>query len=74
MNIPDFLGLKLLKFFDADGIRILFAPGSGMEIIGSGIKIPDLQHCFLRDQGCHAIFFAACLNILFLLVDTKMGS
>jgi hypothetical protein len=30
----NFLGLKILQFFDAD-------PGSGMEKFGSGIKVPD---------------------------------
>ncbi len=34
----NFLGLKILKFFDAD-------PGSGMEKFGSGMFIPDPQHC-----------------------------
>jgi hypothetical protein len=43
-----FLGVKILKFFDED-------PGSGMETVrirdlgwkkvGSGINIPDPQHC-----------------------------
>jgi hypothetical protein len=49
MNIPDhlsesqkpFLGLKILKFFDAD--PDLFVPGSGTEKFGSGINIPDPQ-------------------------------
>jgi hypothetical protein len=46
-----FLGVKILKFFDAD-------PGSGMETVrirdpgwkkvGSGIKILDPQHCLLE--------------------------
>jgi hypothetical protein len=60
MNIPDHISesletifwLKILKFFDADpdpgsGIRNLFdhGSGSGMANFGSGIKIPDSQHC-----------------------------
>jgi hypothetical protein len=47
-----FLGLKILKFFDADsgadldsGIVLSMDPGSGMEKIGSGMFIPDPQHC-----------------------------
>ncbi len=51
-----FLGVKILKFFDED-------PGSGMEQFGcgirdgkksdpgSGINIPDPQHCFLRNNA-----------------------
>ncbi len=35
-----FLGLKILKFFDADS-----DPGSRMEKFGSGINILDPQHC-----------------------------
>jgi len=56
MNNPDhffaFFGVKILKFFDED-------PGSGMETVrirdpgwkkvGSGINIPDPQHC-LHDE------------------------
>jgi hypothetical protein len=52
MNIPDrfsesldtVLGLKILKFFDADT-----DPGSGMNKNSdpaSGINIPDPQHCY----------------------------
>jgi hypothetical protein len=51
--------VKILKFFDADpgwkksgsGIRngINSDPGSGMGQFGSGINIPDLQHCFSED-------------------------
>jgi hypothetical protein len=38
--------VKILKFFDADpGSWDLFDPGSGMEKFGSGINIPDPQHC-----------------------------
>jgi hypothetical protein len=29
---------------NGSGIRNLFDPGSGMEIFGSGINIPDPQH------------------------------
>jgi hypothetical protein len=44
MNIPDhisesletFFGVKILKFFDAD--------------LGSGINIPDPQHCYILKQ------------------------
>ena len=47
-NFFPFLGVKIYKFFDED-------PGSGMETVrirdgkksdpGSGINIPDPQHC-----------------------------
>ncbi len=61
MNIPDhnsesletFFGLnKILKFFDP-GSGNLFNPGSGIRDRkhsdpGSGIKIPDPQHCSTR--------------------------
>jgi hypothetical protein len=53
MNIPDHIsesietivGLKILKFFDTD-------PGSGMEKIGSELRIniPNPQHCQKLDQ------------------------
>jgi hypothetical protein len=33
--------VKILEFFDVD-------PGAGMEKIGSGINIPDPQHCYLQ--------------------------
>jgi hypothetical protein len=45
------LGLKILQFFVADpGSVFFFDPGSGLEksesgILGSGINIPDPQHC-----------------------------
>jgi hypothetical protein len=39
----NFLGY-ILQFFDAD-------PGSGMEKLGSGINIPDPQHCFTTNCG-----------------------
>jgi hypothetical protein len=58
MNIPGscfrekIFGLKILKFFDADppdpGSEIFFLPVSGMEKFGSGINIPDPQHCSLE--------------------------
>jgi hypothetical protein len=38
----NFFGDKILKFFDADPGWKEF--GSGMEKLGSGIKIPDPQH------------------------------
>jgi hypothetical protein len=43
-----FLGLKIHKFFDEDldpGSCQPLGPGSGMVKIGSGINIPDPQHC-----------------------------
>jgi hypothetical protein len=48
MNNPDHISeslepifwVKILDFFDVD-------PGSGMEKFGSGINIPDPQHCYL---------------------------
>jgi hypothetical protein len=51
MNIPDHfykslktvIGFKYLKSLMR--IRNLFFPGSGMEKFGSGINIPDPQHC-----------------------------
>jgi hypothetical protein len=52
MNIPDHISdslekilvLKILKFFDVGN---LFDPASGVEKFGSGsgINIPDPQHC-----------------------------
>jgi hypothetical protein len=55
MKIPDLIfenfewyqlfGLKILKFFEADPDPGSCQPGSGMEEVGSGINIPDLQHC-----------------------------
>ena len=56
-NFFGFLGLKILKFFDAD-------PGSGMETVRirdpgwkksdpeSGINIPDPQHWLCSSQCC----------------------
>ncbi len=34
-----FFGIQILKFFDAD-------PGPGWKKFGSGMDIPDPQHCF----------------------------
>jgi hypothetical protein len=55
MNIPDHISESLGKIFvvrilkswfgSESGIRNLFDPGSGMEKFGSGINIPDPQHC-----------------------------
>jgi hypothetical protein len=55
INIPDnfsesypFRANNTLKFFDADpgaGIFLTLDPGSWMEKFGSGINIPDPQHC-----------------------------
>jgi hypothetical protein len=55
MNIPDyfprdyklFLGLKIHKFFKDP--EDLFDPVSGMEKCGSGVNIPDPQHCFFSE-------------------------
>jgi hypothetical protein len=58
MNAPDHIfesletifWVKILKFFDADpdpGSENLIDPGSGMKKFGSGINIPDPQHCIL---------------------------
>jgi hypothetical protein len=46
--------VKILKFFDADpGFGNFFDPGSGTRVgknsdLGSGINIPDPQHCNFR--------------------------
>jgi hypothetical protein len=53
MNIPDHISesletifeLKILKFFDADPGSGKFDLGFGMKKFGSGIIIPDPQHC-----------------------------
>jgi hypothetical protein len=60
ISIPDhiseskktFIGLQILKFFDADadpgsGIFLTLDsdPGSGVEKFGSEMNIPDPQHC-----------------------------
>jgi hypothetical protein len=50
MNIPDFFGLKILKFFYEDpdsgsGIISSLDLGSGTEKIQTEINIPDPQHC-----------------------------
>jgi hypothetical protein len=60
MNIPDhtvlprteqqFFGLKILKFLEADpdpGSEIFLNLDPGLKKFGSGINIPDPQHCFL---------------------------
>jgi hypothetical protein len=65
MNIPDHISESLeTKFFDADPDPESFDPGSGMRDgkksdPGSGINIPDLQHCIfsfpfyaLHDSCC----------------------
>jgi hypothetical protein len=36
--------VEILKFFDADP-GILLTPDPGWKKFGSGINIPDLQHC-----------------------------
>ncbi len=44
-----FLGLKILKFFDAvpeSFLTWIRDPGGKNSDPGSGINIPDLQHCF----------------------------
>jgi hypothetical protein len=56
MNIPDHISesletifwLKILKFFDADPES--FESGFGMEKDGSGINIPNPQHCYSGNQ------------------------
>jgi hypothetical protein len=42
-----FIGLKILEFFDADPDPRSFDPGSGIKDgkFRSGINIPDSQHC-----------------------------
>ncbi len=56
MNIPDhssesletIYGIKIIEFLDADpdpGNLFDLDPGSGMKKFGSGINIPDPQHC-----------------------------
>jgi hypothetical protein len=45
-----FFGIKILKFFDADpgsgsGIRDGDSSDPGWKKVGSGINIPDPQHC-----------------------------
>ncbi len=35
------------------GIQCRFDLGFGMEKLGSGIKIPDLQHCFVTFMNCY---------------------
>jgi hypothetical protein len=54
MNIPDLIFEKIVPYQFLGGkiyfnsvmrIRDLVNPGSGMEKIGPGIKIPDPQHC-----------------------------
>jgi len=59
MNIPDhisesletiYLGLKILKFFEAEqdqGSGIFSTMDPGWKKFGSGIKIPDPQHCYI---------------------------
>jgi hypothetical protein len=48
-SLETIFGLKILKFFDEEdpdsGVRNLIDPGSGIEKFGSGISIPDPQHC-----------------------------
>ncbi len=42
-----FLGVKILKFFDADpgsGMETVRIPDPGWKKVGSGINIPDPQH------------------------------
>ncbi len=49
-----FFGLKITSIlWCGSGIRNLFEPGSGLEKFGSGINIPDPQHCFF----CAALAF-----------------
>jgi len=47
-SLKQFLGLNILKFFDADpgsGIFLTLDPGWKNSYSGSGIKIPGSQHC-----------------------------
>jgi hypothetical protein len=56
MNNPDYISesletiflVKILKFFDADlgsGKDKIWTRDQGWKKLGSGIKIPELQHC-----------------------------
>jgi hypothetical protein len=50
-NIPDHISESLEHFFGLKNLNSLvqiwnlFGPGSGIEKFGSGMFIPDLQHC-----------------------------
>jgi hypothetical protein len=69
MNIPNHISVSvetifwvkiLKKFFDVDadldlGSGNIFDPGSGMEKFGSGLNIPDPQHCQFLSQNTVSI-------------------
>jgi hypothetical protein len=68
MNIPDhiseskqFFGLKILIFFDADpdpGVRIFLTLDPG-----SGINIPDPQHCNFLNSKEFSWYFSSLVKI-----------